>query len=216
MGVVEALNAVGVALIANPSGRSQSLGKNLTIAALALQVIIIAIFVALAALFHRRFTAGGRGRLQSVHTRAVKTTLRVLYASMALIFVRCVFRLVEHSGNTDIDLDDIEALRALSPLKRYEVYFYVFEATLMLLNSWLWNVWHPGRFLPRNHHVYLAEDGTEVTGEKPEDSRPLLAKTAHLLTFGILFRNKNGRRADGMRELGEYPPNSRYSNQTAA
>jgi hypothetical protein len=216
MAVVEALNAVGVALIANPSGRSQALGKNLTIAALALQVIVIVIFVALAALFHRRFTTGGRGRLQSVHTKAVKTTLLVLYASMALIFVRCVFRLVEHSGNTEVDLDDMQALRALSPLMRYEVYFYVFEATLMLLNSWLWNVWHPGRFLPRDHHIYLAEDGTEVAGEKTEDSRPLLAKTAHVLTFGMLFRNKNERRADGMHELGEYPPNSGYSNQTTA
>ncbi|KAK3290835.1 uncharacterized protein B0H64DRAFT_410772 [Chaetomium fimeti] len=196
MAVVEALNAVGVSLVANPSSDSQSLGKDLTIAAVAIQVIVIVIFVVMAGMFHYRFT---RARLNS---KAVKTTLFVLYASMALIFARCVFRLVEHTGNTKMDLDDIEVLRRLTPLMRFETYFYVFEASLMLLNSWLWNLWHPGRFLPRDLHIYLAEDGTVVTGDKYEDSRPLLAKTAHVLTFGILFRDKT-KGAHGMQELDD-------------
>ncbi|KAL2166047.1 hypothetical protein VTG60DRAFT_3412 [Thermothelomyces hinnuleus] len=203
MAAVEALNAVGVSLAVNPSGNSQSLGKNMTIAAISIQVVIIAAFVALAALFQVRFT---RSRLDS---RAVRTTLLVLYASMALIFARCVYRLVEHTGNTEVDFNDMEALRRLSPLLRYEAYFYVFEATLMLLNSGLWNTWHPGRLLPRENHVYLAADGTEVTGEREEDSRPLLAKTAHVLTFGILFRNKTKGSHHRMQELSEYPPSSR-------
>lgn len=187
MTLVEALNAVGVALAANPSGTkiSQSLGKNLTITAVALQVVVIFIFVLMAAIFHYRFA----------HTRvksaSVRTVLLVLYTSMALIFTRCVFRLAEHTGDTKIDLDDMDALRRLSPLLRNEVYFYVFEATLMLINSWLWNVWHPGRYLPRNNCIVLAQDGTEVMSEEHEDSRPLLAKTAHVLTFGILFCRKN-------------------------
>lgn len=207
MAVVEALNAVGVALVANPSGSAQGLGTRLTLAALAIQVVVIVIFVAMTALFHRRFARAGLLRRSA---RGVKAVLLVLYVSMGLIFVRCVFRLVEHAGgNTKIDLDDMEVLRGLSPLMRYEVYFYVFEASLMLLNSWLWNVWHPGRFLPRDHHVYLAEDGTEVTGDIHEDSRPLLAKTAHVLTFGLLFRNKK-EGAHRMQELGEYPPGSSH------
>lgn len=205
MAVVEALNAVGVALVANPAGSKQALGKHLTVAAVAIQVVVIIVFVVLAALFHFRFAR--RARLKS---RGVRTVLLVLYTSMALIFARCVFRLVEHSGNTKIDLDDMEVLRGLSPLLRYEAYFYVFEASLMLINSWLWNIWHPGRFLPREHHIFLAQDGTEVVGEKQEDSRPLLAKTAHVLTFGMLFRDKK-RGLHGMQELGEYPPNSAHS-----
>ncbi|KAH6640417.1 hypothetical protein F5144DRAFT_609421 [Chaetomium tenue] len=155
MAVVEALNAVGVALVANPAGGAQALGTRLTLAALAIQVVVHA------------------------------------------------------GGETKVDLDDLEVLRGLSPLMRYEVYFYVFEASLMLLNSWLWNVWHPGRFLPRDRHVYLAEDGTEVTGDIQEDSRPLLAKTAHVLTFGLLFRNKK-EGAHRMQELSEYPPGSSH------
>jgi len=198
MALVEALNAVGVALVANPSGSTatQTLGKNLTVAAIALQVVVIVIFVLMAAIFHRRFA---RARLKS---EPVRVMMVVLYASMALIFVRCVFRLVEHTGNTKIDLNDMDVLRNLSPLLRYEAYFYVFEAMLMLINSWLWNIWHPGRYLPRDYCVFLSQDGTEVVGERHEDSRPLWAKTAHVLTFGLLFRDKKRQAHHRMQELG--------------
>ncbi len=207
MALIEALNSVGVALAANPSASkgSQSLGKNLTIAAVALQVAAIITFVSMTTVFHARFT---RAQLRS---KSVTTMLFVLYTSMALILARCVFRLVEHTGNTKIDLGNMEVLRELSPLLRYEVYFYIFEATLMLANSWLWNIWHPGRYLPRGSHVFLAQDGTEVVGEKHDDSRPLLAKVMHVLTFGILFRDRTKRGHRMMDELSDYPPHGSHS-----
>lgn len=35
----------------------------------------------------------------------------------------------------------------------------------MLSNSFLWNGWHPRRWLPEDYHVYLAQDGiTELRG----------------------------------------------------
>ncbi|RYP51875.1 hypothetical protein DL768_002843 [Monosporascus sp. mg162] len=79
----------------------------------------------------------------------------------------------------------------LTPLLRYEVFFYIFEASLILINSVLWNVWHPGRFLPKHKHIYMAQDGTEVEGEPDSDDRPLLAQAGRWLTFGILFRKEN-------------------------
>ncbi|KAI8959056.1 hypothetical protein F5Y11DRAFT_350904 [Daldinia sp. FL1419] len=199
MGLVEALNSLGVSLSANPSASSstQSLGSNLTIAALIIQLCLIVIFVCLAGLFHRRCLR------ENVQVKGVKILLHALYMSMALILVRCIYRLVEHTGSTNVDLDNIEALRNLSPILRYEAFFYIFEATLMLLNSILWNIWNPGRFLPREHHVYLSRDGTEVYGEEDTDDRPLLAKTANVLTFGILFRKKKQTR--GFEELAQYP-----------
>lgn len=200
MGLVEALNAVGVALSANPSGApaTQSLGSSLTIAALVIQLVVILVFLCLAALFHRRCVKAG------VQVKSVKTLLATLYASMALILARCVYRLAEHTtGHTNIDLDNIEALRSLGPVLRYEVFFYVFEAALMLLNSALWNVWNPGRFLPRDCHVYLARDGTEVEGEEVRDGRSWMVRIASLATFGILFREK--RKGLGFRELEQYP-----------
>ncbi|KAI8151729.1 hypothetical protein KHU50_011987 [Colletotrichum sp. SAR 10_65] len=167
MAVVELLNALGVALSSNPSStpEKQALGSHLTLAALGIQLVLIVIFICLAALFHFRVAKA------NIRSKNVTTMLSTLYASMCLIFVRCAYRLVEHTGSTKVDLDDMATLRGLSPILRYEVYFYVFEASLMLVNSLIWNVWHPGRFLPRGHHVYLAQDGVEVVGEKDVDAR---------------------------------------------
>lgn len=114
-----------------------------------------------------------------------------LYASMALIFSRCVFRLVEYTGNTKIDISDPVASRRLTPLLRYEAYFYAFEASLILCNSILWNIWSPGRLLPRDYHFYLARDGTEVTGKEQVDNRPGWAKLGHVVTFGVFFRRRD-------------------------
>jgi hypothetical protein len=198
MGFVEFLNGLGVALAANPASSvtQQHLGKYLIIAAISLQLIMIITFAILAALFHRRCARS------NTFPRAAATPLYTLYASMALIFVRCLYRLVEHTGNTTVRLRDVEALKALSPLLRQEWYFYVFEATLMLVNSVIWNVWNPGRYLRGN--LRLAEDGrTEVEMEEKADRRSLLAKVGNVLTFGALFRNRA--ESATFHQLSEYP-----------
>ncbi|KPM44171.1 hypothetical protein AK830_g2349 [Neonectria ditissima] len=201
MALVETLNALGVSLGSNPtsSDSTQKLGSNLMIAALSIQLGVIVIFVILAAIFHRRcFKA-------NIHARAVSTSLTTLYVSMALILVRCIYRLVEHLGNTTVKLDDTESLKTVSPILRHEWFFYIFEGTLMLANSFLWNIWNPGRYLPGNYLVYLAQDGrTEIQGEEVPDARPLIAKVGSVMTFGALFRkeNKDNRPFE---ELGDYP-----------
>ncbi|KAH6659316.1 hypothetical protein BKA67DRAFT_10462 [Truncatella angustata] len=185
MGLVETLNALGVSLSSNPSSSNQGLGSHLTITALSIQLVVIVIFLLLASIFHYRCVK------TNIHTKNVMTPLYTLYGSMVLIFIRCIYRLVEHLGNTTVDLGDLESLSALSPILRYEWYFYVFEATLMLANSIIWNVWNPGRYLPRENHIYLSPDGrTEVEGEKEVDGRSLLAKAGSIMTFGIFFRKK--------------------------
>ncbi|KAL9623615.1 MAG: hypothetical protein Q9160_002071 [Pyrenula sp. 1 TL-2023] len=199
MALVETLNALGVSLSSNPSAShtQQVTGGHLTLAALAIQLIVIFIFIALAATFHLRCVKA------DIRARAVSTPLVILYVSMALILVRCIYRLVEHTGNTTVRLSDPASLTSLSPLLRYEWYFYVFEASLMLINSVLWNVWHPGRYLPKNHCVHLARDGrTEVGGEDEVDKRPLLAKVGSVLTFGVLFGAKKDNRS--RHELSDY------------
>lgn len=198
MAIVELLNALGVSLAANPSSdeSQQSLGGNMTIAAISIQLVVILIFIIMAGTFHRRCAKAQLG------SKVVKVLLRALYASMTLIFLRCIYRLVEHIGPTQKDLDNIEALRKLNPLLRYEAVFYVFEATLMLTNSAIWNIWNPGRLLPRDYHVYLAADGMERVGEKVIDTRPTWAKLTHVLTFGLLYPRKKANHAS--HELSEY------------
>ncbi|KAK3341852.1 putative RTA1 domain protein [Lasiosphaeria hispida] len=199
LAIVELLNSLGVAFTANISSTpsKQEMGKSLTLAALAIQLVVIVIFVVLASIFHWRCA---KAKLRS---KAVSTSLTALYISMALIFVRCIYRLVEHLGNTTVRLKDLESLKQLSPILRYEWYFYVFEAVLMLVNSVLWNVWNPGRYLPGNHQVYLSRDGIEVQGEEGADRRPLLAKAGHVLTFGIFFGRK--KESSPFEELHDYP-----------
>ena len=161
--VIETLNSLGVSLSANPSSspKTQDLGKYMTLVALAMQVLVIIFFFVLATVFHMRLRKAG------IRSQAVSIALRTLYISMGLIFVRCIYRLVEHLGNTKIDLDDPAALAELSPILLFEAFFYVFEAALMLINLMLWNVWNPGWWFKKN--VYLSSDG--VTEIEYEDHR---------------------------------------------
>jgi hypothetical protein len=190
--LVEALNGLGVSLSVNSSSsyQVQAIGNHLTIAAISLQLVVILIFVGLSGLFHWRC------KNTTVQIKAVSKMLWVLYGSMFLIFARCIYRLVEHTGGTKKDLDNLEALRKLSPILRYESFFYVFEATLMLVNSVLWNIWNPGRFLPKNYNVYLGPDGNEIEGEEQADNRPFWAKVVNIISFGVLYSKK--------RQTGEF------------
>ncbi|KAB5513133.1 putative RTA1 domain protein [Coniochaeta sp. 2T2.1] len=185
LGLVELLNSLGVSLSANPSSEpsTQKLGSNLTIAALSIQLALIVIFILIAGIFHLRCARA------NIRARAVSTPLITLYASMTLILVRCIYRLVEHLGNTTVHLSDFESLKSLSPILRYEWYFYVFEATLMFVNSVLWNVWNPGRYMPANSRIYLAPDGVTELELQRTNKRPLLLSIGSVLTFGILDDN---------------------------
>ncbi|KAL4953780.1 hypothetical protein BDW69DRAFT_194579 [Aspergillus filifer] len=196
--LVEFLNALGVSLSSNPSSSStqQNIGSNMTIAALSLQVVVIITFGILAGLFQYRLRKSG------VSSRKVTIPLRTLYASMTLILVRCIYRLVEHAGHTTIDINDIEVLRDLTPVLRYEWFFYVFEASLMLVNMVLWNIWHVGRTLPQSHLVYLRRDGVEAVAEEGKDERSLGKKVGHVLSFGVLYRKKDAYRGLQSEGLG--------------
>lgn len=200
--IVEALNSVGVSLVANPTGSAQGLGGNMILAALALQLSVVATFFILSSIFHRRCLRAG------IRNRSVITPLWVLYVSMILILVRCIYRLVEHTGATGIHLGDYDSLKALTPILRYEWYFYIFEATLMFLNSVLWNVWNPGRYLPAKHNVFLSQDGkTELVSEEIPDRRTFVQKFLYYFTLGILYRRDRG--GPGAEPVGQDIPDSR-------
>ncbi|PQE07902.1 RTA1 domain-containing protein [Rutstroemia sp. NJR-2017a WRK4] len=198
--LVETLNSLGISLASNPSSSQtqQHLGNHLILAALSIQLIVIIIFLLLAAIFHTHCTKS------KPHFKAISTTICTLYISMALIFIRCIYRLVEHLGDTTVDIHNSTSLGNLSPILRYEWFFYVFEAMLMLMNSVVWNIWHPGRYLPRSYHVYLAKDGvTEVEMGEEVDGRSGLEKVGAVLTLGVLFGKKEGSQMVEA-ELGDY------------
>ncbi|OAQ72782.1 RTA1 domain-containing protein [Pochonia chlamydosporia 170] len=170
--VVEVLNGLGIAWVAQPTVKENlhNVGHGLLKASLLLQLFVIVLFLGTAGTFHYRCARGG------VLTRATRFPLVTMYTSSLLVFVRCVYRTVEYfSSESMYGAKSVDELNALSPIIRYEWFFYVFEASLMLVNEGLWNVMHPRRFLPRDYHVYLAKDGkTELQGPGWEDERGFL------------------------------------------
>lgn len=167
--VVEALNGNGASYSSNQSlsQDKQDMGKDLMKAALLIQVVVIAAFLALAITFHRRCRARG------IDSPKLYGALHTLYASEALLTVRTVYRVAEYWSVAKLHFGPGFDPMTLSPLVRYEWFFYVFEASLMLANSVLINVRHPRKYLPRSTKTYLAKDGViEVTGPGYLDKRP--------------------------------------------
>ncbi|KAI1120508.1 RTA1 like protein-domain-containing protein [Nemania abortiva] len=171
--IIEALNGVGAAYVANRSlpQNIQNTGHTLFKIALILQLVVIASFVALATVFYRRCRKNGIN-----HTK-VNQPLLTLYISTALIFARTVYRTVEYFEIETVNFDapDFDP-SAQSAIIRYEWFFYVFEATIMLVNSVLINARHPRRWLPQTTKLYLAKDGvTEIMGPGYKEDRGFVA-----------------------------------------
>ena len=93
----------------------------------------------------------------------LRSIIYLLYVSSALILVRNVYRVAEvYDG-------------ILGYLFYHEAFFYVFDGALMVVNTLMWNVWHPMAFLPDNIKTYLSKDGKrELEGPGWVDKRPFL------------------------------------------
>lgn len=193
--LVEGLNGAGASLTANLSltPAKQAAGRNILKASLVIQIVVILLFISLAVTFHRRCCRAGG----VVHPN-VTGVLRTLYISAALLTARTVFRTAEYFGVADFHLREGMEVGDLSPMLRYEWYFYVFEAGLMLVNNVLVNVRHPRKYLPKSIRTYLSEDGvTEVTGEGWVDDRAFLVTV--LDPFGLA--KSSSRKANGKGEV---------------
>lgn len=194
--IIETLNGTGVSYIANQSlsASQRETGNSLLKAALVIQLAVLALFVLLAATFDRRCRRAG------VRSARLTSALRTLYASAGLLGVRTVFRVAEYWSIAEHDFWDPDVDRAsLSPAIRYEWFFYVFEAALMLVNHIMLNVRHPRRYLPKSTKTYLsAVDGkTEVTGPGYKDERPFLVTLVDPFDLAGLMKNgaKGGKEA---------------------
>lgn len=169
--LVEVLNGLGAGWTSNPAlGETfLNLGKNLIRASLIIQIIVITLFLALASTFWHRCHRSG------LRNAKVTQTLITLYASNTLILARCLYRTVEYFHLTDFSFNAGDA-STLPAAFRYEAYFYVFEASLLLINTALIAVRHPRRWLPKSTKVYLAKDyETEIMGPGYKEQRPFLA-----------------------------------------
>ncbi|KAH7073486.1 RTA1 like protein-domain-containing protein [Paraphoma chrysanthemicola] len=158
-GVCEILIGNGAWRMANSSltDKQRQVGSNMVTASLCLQAALFGAFGLMAALFHRNAKRAG------VLKRDLKIVLYVMYVSATIVTIRCIYRLVEYIEGWE------------SPIYQNEVYFWIFEATIMFVNTALLNLFHPGKRLPRSNSVFLSRDGvTERRGPGWADDRPWL------------------------------------------
>ena len=121
----------------------------------------------------------------------LKRVILTLYASSALIGARTIFRTVEYFIVSDLNFYEIDDPSTISPLLRYEVYFWIFESSFMIVNTFLLNVRHPMQVLPRNTKIYLATDGvTEVEGPGYIDKRKFWVTLVDPFDLNGIFKKR--------------------------
>lgn len=155
--IVEIMLAQGAwrAIHSGMSDRERNIGEDLVRASLLLQVCLFLLFTCLIAYFHYQ---ASRAALLKTN---IRTIVYVMYMSSAIITIRCIYRIVEYFEGWE------------GTIFRNEPYFWVFEASIMLINSVMLNVWFPGQRLPRSNSRFLARDGvTEMRGPGWADDRP--------------------------------------------
>jgi hypothetical protein len=174
--ICEILIGQGAWRMANSSmtEKQRKLGANLVTASLCLQVALFGSFGLLAAHFHKR------ARKANVLSKDLRIILYVLYVSATVVTIRCIYRLVEYIQGWD------------STIYKNEVFFWIFEAIIMFLNTALLNLFHPGKRLPRSNSVFLDRDGvTERRGPGWEDDRPWIVTVFDPVDLWGLFTGRD-------------------------
>jgi hypothetical protein len=113
------------------------LGIHIYMGGVAIQEVFILVFLFIAIRFHRKISALPSeydiyGTNDSPQKSKAFRLLYVLYAVLALITVRIVFRLIEYSQGIT------------STIPNHEAYMYCFDTLPMLVAIVLFNVAHPG------------------------------------------------------------------------
>ncbi|KAI5460591.1 hypothetical protein BGZ63DRAFT_414777 [Mariannaea sp. PMI_226] len=184
--IVELLNGLGASFVSNPEGQNIKTGAVLMKASLSLQLLVIVSFLSLGAYFHYQCAKSGLAGV-----RNIKHPLTALYISSGLVMARTIYRTIEYFGSEGVDWHQLDDFANISPIIRYESYFLIFEATLMLTNMWMWNILHPHRYLPADATMYLARDGrTEVKGTGWQDKRHFLISLMDPLDVAGMIRGR--------------------------
>ncbi|EWZ52252.1 hypothetical protein FOCG_16859 [Fusarium oxysporum f. sp. radicis-lycopersici 26381] len=120
------------------AGDDPTMGENIVIGGLVIQVLFFGLFVVAAVIFQLRYRKIGSNwrAVGSSNTASVfdwERMLMMLYATSALILIRCFFRIVEYVMGADA-----------YPLKN-EWTLYIFDALLMAAVMVIFYIWYPSR-----------------------------------------------------------------------
>ncbi|KZO93680.1 putative RTA1 domain protein [Calocera viscosa TUFC12733] len=201
--ITEAVTANGAskATAADGDPGDQVAGRILLDVSLILQIITMVCFIAFAIRFEYNC------RYVSVFPDNLRKSLRIVYVSCALIGMRSIYRAVEWFGTTRINPTDPYSF---PPVLRHEACFYVFEASAMLLNTFLLNIFHPTSLLPQNFKIFIAPDGvTEMEGKGlvKKDPRKLWLKLCDPFDLSSIFatRDRHARIWEEQTEMSAQP-----------
>ncbi|RYP06128.1 hypothetical protein DL764_003350 [Monosporascus ibericus] len=141
--VVQLVGASMGSPLALPEERAH--GMNVYMAGMGLQLALTVVVIAFALKFHfdtHRLEAGGGGSFSTTWRSSWLSLLIVMYASLACIVLRIVYRFSELSSiSNGVD----------NTVSANESYFYAFEAAPMVLAILAFNIVHPGLvFVGRN------------------------------------------------------------------
>jgi magnesium-transporting ATPase (P-type) len=121
------------------TGKNRKLGENVVVGGLVIQIVFFGLFIASAVVFHVRYSRFSYssmvhgGRRSSSEAFDWQGMLNMLYATSALILVRCLFRIVEYVMGADA-----------YPLSN-EWMLYVFDALLMSITMAIFYWWYPSQ-----------------------------------------------------------------------
>jgi hypothetical protein len=134
-----AQGAGGGLLSSSETQSNITLGQNIIIVGLFIQIAFFGFFVVTAGVFHYRLKKCRDCVSTSAITVPWVKCLIILYTASLFIMVRSIFRAVEYITGTD------------GPLMSTEVYLYVFDAALMFLTIITFNIFPPQTLLtPRS------------------------------------------------------------------
>ncbi|KAJ5538272.1 RTA-like protein [Penicillium frequentans] len=123
--------AGGGVLSSAKSHSTVSLGENIIIVGLFIQIAFFGFFIVTAGIFHYRLRTCCDCGTKAAIPIGWKKCLYVLYTASVLILIRSIFRAIEYiTGST-------------GPLMSTEVYLYVFDAALMFLTMTTFNILTP-------------------------------------------------------------------------
>lgn len=135
------------ALGSNPDPDKVTLGRNIIKIGLFVQVLFFAFFLVVGSWWKRGVEKEGRVGVAGVPWRK---HFWVLMGASGLVFVRCVFRVIEYLSGQD------------GALLTHEWYAYVFDAVLILGVVILYNVVHPSEVLGESKEKSIDGPGMEM------------------------------------------------------
>jgi hypothetical protein len=142
-------NPIGGSLISTADTVDElNRAKKLILIGLAVQLAFFGLFLIVTGIFHFRIDREPTPRSLEVPVPWRRFIL-VLYAASAIVLVRSIFRVAEYQQGRD------------GELQSKEIYFYVFDSTLMFIVGVIFNVFHPSQIISRGkaEAIDLGETG---------------------------------------------------------